>query len=42
MEVVNDLLMVADTANNPEFFFKTGEIYIYRISFNHETDEEMN
>jgi hypothetical protein len=40
--VVNDILMIADTPSNPEYRFQQGAIYLYRISFNAESGDEMD
>lgn len=34
--------MVVDTPANPEFLFEQGAVFLYRVSFNHQTNEEMN
>lgn len=42
MQIVNDVLMVADTPAYPEYLFDEGSIYLYRLSFNAESEDEMD
>ena len=42
MQVVHDVLMIADTSGSPQRQHITGEIFLYRLSFNSETEEEMD
>lgn len=42
LQIINDVLMVADTPANPEYLFQPGAIYLYRLSFNTESGDEMD
>lgn len=42
LQIINDVLMVADTPSNPEYLFDEGAVYIYRLSFNAESGDEMD
>jgi hypothetical protein len=34
--------MLADTPLNPDYLFEEGAIYLYRLSFNAESGDEMD
>lgn len=42
MQIVNDILMLADTPSNPEYLTELGAIYLYQLSFDSESGEEMD
>jgi hypothetical protein len=42
LQIVNDVLMLADTPSNPEYLVDQGAIYLYRLSFNAESGDEMD
>jgi hypothetical protein len=42
LQIINDILMVVDTASNPENQYEQGAIYLYRLSFNAESNDEMD
>lgn len=34
LQIVNDVLMLTNTAANPNYLFEEGSVYLYRLSFN--------
>ena len=40
--IVNDIVMLADTPSSPEYTFSQGAIYLYKISPNLESGDEMD
>lgn len=42
MQIINDIVLIADTPSNPEFLIEHGSIYLYRVSFNPESGDEMD
>jgi hypothetical protein len=42
LQIINDIVMLADTPANPEYMMNGfGEIYLYKVSPNAESGEEM-
>jgi hypothetical protein len=37
LQIVNDILMLADTPSNPEYLMELGAIYLYQLSFDSES-----
>lgn len=42
LQIINDIVMVADTSAIPEYKFNEGAIYLYKASFNPESGDEMD
>ena len=42
LQVINDVAMLVDTSANPEYKFQNGAVYLYKLSFNSESGDQMD